>query len=147
MTGLLRIATGLGVGLTVAGLGSPALAAVCDVNPQGVNFGNYDPLSIAALDGVGNVNVACDEVVPVTVSFSQGQGSFAQRRMTAGADWLGYNLYTDASRSLIWGDGVSGSTVSATDDNVDLPVYGRIPAQQYIAGGAYLDSITVTVTY
>ncbi len=147
MIGFWRIAAGLGFGLGMAGAGSPAFAAVCDINPQGVSFNNYDPLESSDLDGVGNVNIRCDVVTPFSVSFGQGQGAFAQRRMVAGADWLGYNLYTDASRSIIWGDGVSGSTVSATGDNVDLPIYGRIPAGQNVAAGLYSDSITVTVTY
>ena len=147
MIGSRQIATGLGVGLSIAAIASPASAAICDVNPQGVSFGNYDPLSATALDGVGNINVTCNEVVPFSVSFDQGQGSYAERRLIAGADWLGYNLYINASRAVVWGDGVTGSTVDATGNNVDLPVYGRIPAQQNIPAGVYLGSITVTVTY
>ena len=32
---------------------SSAAAAACNVSPQGVSFGNYDPLGGSAVDGVG----------------------------------------------------------------------------------------------
>ena len=127
---------------------APAAAAVCTVTPQGVSFGNYDPLSASALDGAGNINVTCDTLVPFTVSLSTGSsGTFDERRMTAGAAYLGYNLYIDSVRTIVWGDGVTTSNVSSTGTNVDLPVYGRMPALQNVGTNTYSDTITVTVVY
>lgn len=127
---------------------SPAHAVVCSVSPQSVSFGNYDPLNPAALDGVGNINVSCDASTSFTISLSAGSGTYTSRKMMSGTEPMAYNLYTDASRLLIWGDGTgSTSTVSTTAASGDYTVYGRIPDRQNIPAGTYTDSITVTVTY
>ncbi len=122
-----------------------AAAGACNVSPQGVNFGNYDPLGQSALDGVGNVNVSCYAPTSFTVSLGTGNGSIADRRMTGAPSQLAYNLYKDASRLLVWGDG--GGGVSSSGTNVDLTVYGRIPGAQNVRADAYADSVTVTVAF
>lgn len=145
MNRLCRIGAGLALGLTAA---APAGAVVCTVTPQAVSFGSYDPLSSSALDGAGNINVSCDTLVPFTVSLSTGSsGSFAERRMTAGADYLAYNLYSNVLRTVVWGDGVTAGNVTGNGTNVDLPVYGRMPALQNVPAKSYADTITVTVTF
>lgn len=137
----------IGAALAAGSLAAPA-AAVCTVTPQGVSFGSYDPLSSSAHDGAGNINVTCDTLSTFTVSLSTGSsGTFTQRQMTAGAAFLGYNLYTDLMRTTVWGDGVTTSNVTSTGTNVDLPVYGRMPALQNVEANAYADTITVTVVY
>jgi spore coat protein U-like protein len=113
-----------------------------------VNFGVYDTLSPSAVDGVGNLAVGCDAPVSLTISLGPGTGTYSERAMAAGAQTLGYNLYTDASRAMIWGDGGSGTeTVSMTAASADIPVYGRIPARQNVAPGGFADTIVVTITY
>lgn len=130
------------------GIAAPASAVTCTVTPQGVAFGSYDTLSASPTDGTGNINVSCDASISFTVSLSTGSGTYTQRIMSGGANQLGYNLYTDASRTTVWGDGLGGtSNVSATGSNVDLSVYGRIPAQQNVPANAYSDTVTVTVAY
>ena len=124
---------------------STAAGAACNVAPQSVSFGNYDPLSPSALDGVGNVNVTCDVQTSFTVSLGTGNGTVQDRRMTGGAAQLAYNLYKDASRVIIWGDGAGGVSSNAT--NVDLPVYGRIPGGQNVPANIYVDSVMVTVSF
>lgn len=125
----------------------PALAATCNVTPQSVSFGPYDPLGGAPTDGVGNIAVHCDASVAVTVAIGPGGGTFDDRKMTGATD-LHYNLYTDASRLSAWGDGTGGGgTVSASGQDIELPVYGRIPGRQNVRAGAYSDTLVVTVTY
>jgi spore coat protein U-like protein len=127
-------------------LGVPtAAAAGCNVSPQGVSFGDYDPLGHSAVDGVGNVNVTCDEQTSFTVSLGAGNGTVADRRMTGAPSELTYNLYKDVSRLLVWGDG--GGGVSSNGTNVDLTVYGRIPGAQNVRPDVYADSVTVTVAF
>lgn len=125
----------------------PVSAAACTVNPQAVSFGSYDSLSPIPLDGVGNIHVNCDVSVSLTVTLGPGAGTYNQRHMSAGADSLDYNLFTDASRTVIWGDGIAGNSVSVTSDNVDLPVYGRVTARQNVPANSYTDSVTVTISY
>lgn len=134
--------------LAASAAAAPVSAATCNVSPQGVSFGGYDTLSSSALDGVGNIAVSCDASASFTVSLSAGNGTYSGRAMSSGAEALSYNLYTDASRLIVWGDG-SGSTgtVSTTAAAAEIPVYGRIPARQNVPAGSYADTIVVTVTY
>lgn len=129
-------------------LAAPALAADCTVNASGVAFGNYDVFSPAALNGAGTVSVTCSPAISYSVGLSTGNGSYSQRLLLSGSATLDYNLYTDASRSVVWGDGTSGtSTVGGNGESVDHTVYGRIPAQQNVTTGSYGDTIIVTVTF
>lgn len=128
---------------------APAAAATCTVNPQSVNFGGYDTLSVSALDSVGAIRVVCDGLAAFTVGLGNG-GSSAQRRLTAGANSLNYNLYSDSTRLLLWADGAGSAQAGQTGlagGTVNLNVYGRIPARQNVPAGAYADSVTVTVTF
>jgi spore coat protein U-like protein len=124
--------------------------AACTLGTQPVAFGGYNPINGSAVDSVGYVNVNCDGGTPYTIKLSAGGGTFASRRMANGGYILDYNLYTDPNRMVVWGDGISGVTVSGsgTGSTVDHPVYGRIPGGQtgaYI--GSYSDTITVTLSF
>jgi spore coat protein U-like protein len=133
---------------TLAGGSTQAAAESCNVSPLGVNFGTYDSLSPTPLEGVGNVAVECDAAVSFTISLSTGNGTYDDRRMTGPASELSYNLYSDASRLGVWGDGTGGSAiVSITASTADIPVYGRIPAHQNVPAATYADIIMVTITY
>jgi spore coat protein U-like protein len=70
---------------------------------------------------------------------------------TQGGTELLYNLYTNAARSVIWGDGVTGASVPlrvGRNGRVESrTVYARIPPRQPAAPGSYLDTVVVTFTY
>lgn len=127
--------------------GAPTMAAGCTASSAGVAFGSYDTLSDAPLDGAGTISINCDVSTSFTVALSSGSGSSEERQMAAGTSQLSYNLYTDATRVVVWGDGVSGSTVSATGDAVNLTVYGRVPPLQNVVADVYSDTITITVSF
>lgn len=136
---------GLGLASSIA---TPADAVTCSISPQSVNFGNYDTLSGQQLDGVGTISVNCDATATFTISLSSGAGSFNARQLSSGSNSLGYNLYTDASRLSVWGDGTgSTTTVSESATSGNFTVYGRIPADQNVPAGTYSDTVTVTITY
>jgi spore coat protein U-like protein len=78
--------------------------------------------------------------------------------MASGPARLNYNLFQDATRSLIWGNGLSGTRVATAGFTVgpgvgngtrsaSFPVYGRVAPQQLVQTGAYSDTIVVTVTF
>lgn len=134
--------------LGLAGASAPAEALSCTVTPQMVPFGSYDTLAPAPVEGVGTIRIACDADAAFTVALGAGSGSYAAREMRSDTDILNYNLYTDAARLVVWGDGVNGgSTVSASGTSVDLSVYGRIPSRQNVSAGSYSDVVVVTVTF
>ena len=64
--------------------------------------------------------------------------------------------HLDAARAQVWGDGTNSTgTVAGTTSFVwfqtsktaNHTVYGRVPAQQNAASGAYTDTIVVTITF
>jgi spore coat protein U-like protein len=127
---------------------STALAATCTVSSSGVSFGNYDPLSGADTDSAGTIRLRCDESVSATIALSPGSGSITTRTMSNGSSQLAYNLYTNAQRIVVWGDGTGGSdTVTVQGDTVDYPVYGVVASRQRVTVGSYTDTITLTVSY
>ncbi len=67
------------------------------------------------------------------------------------SDALNYNLYLDAARTSIWGDGTGGTalfTVAIPSGKaVNVTIFGRIPAGQDVAAGSYSDSIVVTIQF
>ena len=127
---------------------APALWAECTVSAQSVVFGNYDVFSVQSLDGAGNISVNCSPGASYTLGLSTGGGSYSQRELAGGAQILYYNLYTSASRSVVWGDGSGGTaTVSGSGESANHTVYGRIPAGQNLPVGSYGDTIIVTVTF
>lgn len=137
---------------------APLSFCSCTVTATGVNFGNYNVVNSANTDSTGSVRVRCTLLVAVagsfTIDLSTGSsGSYAQRNLRNGSSVLTYNLYTDAARSQILGNGSSGSSritrnfsaLIGVDQTVT--VYGRIRAGQNVPAGSYSDTIIVTVTY
>lgn len=134
--------------ITAALVAVPSHAATCNLSTQGVNFGSYDFLSSQNLDGVGHVVVTCDASTSYTIGLSPGSGSYTARLMTNSPHQLAYNLYTDATQTVVWGDGSSGTAVvDGTGTDVDHTVYGSVPAGQNPYVGSYSDIITVTLTF
>jgi spore coat protein U-like protein len=130
-----------------------ARAATCTVSATPVAFGVYPPFSGAPTTSTGTTTVHCVAgAANVVIALSTGGGgSYANRRMISGASNLTYQLYSDAARTMIWGDGTAGTvTVSvhvANNGTKNNTVYGRIAPLQGVRPGAYTDTITVTVTY
>ena len=104
------------------------------------------------VDSTGSVSIACGALVRnITVSLSRGQnGTFSPRAMAKGGEDLNYNLYQDAGRTNIWGDGTSGTTVFSIANpanNTTRTIYGRVPFAQDVSAGAYTDTITATINF
>lgn len=124
-----------------------------------VNFGVYDPFALAALDATGQLQFVCigggggSNNRPITIQISQGNSnSFTPRQMSSGRDRLNYNLYLDSGRSIIWGDNSGGTKqygpfIPANNVVNTIPIYGRIPAQQWVSPGTYSDSLQVTIQF
>lgn len=143
---------------------APCLAhaiASCSVSATSVSFGTYNPLSASHTNSTGTVTVSCSLIgilsllVSYNINLSKGgSATFNPRRMTSGANTLNYNLYTNSTRTTIWGDNTSGTSRISDGYLLGLgttvrnyTVYGRVPALQNVAAGAYADTITVTVNY
>jgi spore coat protein U-like protein len=137
----------LWAGWSALGAGT-AHGASCTFGLVSVAFGNYDTLTNTSLDGAGSITVTCDTTDSYTVALSSGHGTLLSRQLQSGENVLYYNLYTDALRSMVWGDGTSGtSLVSGSATSATYSIYGLVPGGQNVAAGTYGDTITVTLSF
>lgn len=154
---LLRLILWL-AGLFVAAPAGACTLCSCTASTSAISFGSYNPVAAAPRDATTQVTVDCTGAVAllgvVQVQASAGgSGNVLQRRMAFGSNSLNYNLFVDAARTLILGDGVGGTSTIATPLNgllsfsTSAPVYARVPAGQWVASGIYTDTIIVTVQY
>jgi spore coat protein U-like protein len=135
----------------------------CSVSASGPVFGTYNQLSGTPAYANGQVQATCTllsggaQKVNLAFSYSTGaSGRYALRSMLSGTNNLSYNLFYDAAYTQICGDGTGGSqTMNASllvnpghpTQSATSTIYGRIPASQDVAAGAYADTIVVTITY
>ena len=153
--GLLGLSTsGWAATATTSFTVSGTVVPTCSVSAEALSFGGAIPNPINSnVDAQSNITATCSSGAAYTVALSAGNGAgatFAQRRLTSGPNTLNYSLYTDASRSIVWGDGTGGSSVfngSGSGAAQAIPVYGRIPSPQSVPTGAYSDTIVVTLTF
>lgn len=131
------------------------VVANCDIDVPGtLDFGNYDPAVVNAaadLDGQTDIDVRCTKNSPnVWIGLDEGANDNAgQRRMTDGSEFLDYDLYQDAGRSVAWGnlvgDGQSYSPL--TSSWTTLTVFGRVPQAQDVGVGVYNDTVVATINF
>ena len=142
----------------LAGAGVAAGSGKCSfVSVSGPAFGTYDVFAPAPLDSTGTIGFQCNPGTGagnIEVSLSAGgSGGFVSRAMSSGSDTLSYNLFLDAAKTQIWGDGTGGSSMLTTSltgggwTTITQTIYGRIPGGQDVTAGTYLDTITVTMNW
>lgn len=148
----------------VTAAGCAHAAVTCYIKQSGtVAFTSYDMSATAPNDAALSVVVGCDRdsgpadvSVELAVGPSSVSGMTATRRLrqVGGAGYLlNYNLYRNSGRSLVWGNTSGLDTVVQTIANVPnkgsatttFTIYGRIPIQQDVAAGSYIDSVQITV--
>jgi spore coat protein U-like protein len=108
--------------------------------------------------GLGTLVVTCrgktGESVHFHLRMTPGSGSYRQRVMQSGNEKLIYNLYLDASRSQVWGDGSASTREFA--DTVRLPgpvysrlypVYARILSSAAVEPKSYVDTVVIELDY
>jgi len=132
---------------------SVALGAACSITASDINFGTAGGLG-TTLDTTGLLQAACSLNTPYTIAMDGGTtaANIAARKLAlggAGAGIISYQLYRDSARTLVWGNGTTGTVQAGTGTGTtqSLPVYARIPSQATPAPGTYEDTITVTLTY
>jgi spore coat protein U-like protein len=124
--------------------------ATCLVSATPMAFGTYTG---AVANSTSAVSVTCSNTTPYNVGLSAGTATGATvttRKMTGpGSALLSYSLFSNAGMTTNWGNTVGTDTVTGTGNGTaqSLNVYGQVAAGQYLAPGAYTDTITATVTY
>jgi spore coat protein U-like protein len=140
-----------------AALGVTATAeAACTISTTAVSFGAYNVFTTSPDDATGQITYRCTPPRPLLVQIHLDKGgaaTFNPRQMRLGAsDLLNYNLYLDSTRATIWGDGTGGTQIYTQalplpNRNINVPVYGRIPALQDVRAGTYTNSVTATIFF
>lgn len=128
--------------------------ASCTISATAVSFGNYDVFNASSLDSTGLITYRCNAAAAnITIALSTGaSSSYSPRQMFKGAEVLGYNLYRNAARTTIWGDGTGGTSVyfranPPNNSNVNLTVFGRVPAGQDVSAGTFSDTVTAVINF
>ena len=149
--------------ILAAAVASAALAAgpahadihcsIGSVSP--VTFPVYDVFRGMPTDAQGSVTYSCKGVGQntVTIDLTAGRaGQFNPRQMRASSEALAYNLFLDAGRGTIWGDGGGGTArygpfQPPNNTPVVVPIFGRIPPGQNATPHTYTDSVTLTLNF
>lgn len=136
---------------------NPAHAINCRVTVVALNFGVYMPMATAHIDVNGQVGVRCQaQPGSFTVTIGPGvSGDQLSRTLSAGgSDVIYYNMYRNAARTEIWGDGTPPTfVVSGVRNSAGRPtfynytVYGRMFSGQSPNPGVYTDNVLVTVLF
>lgn len=142
--------------LAAGALGAATTAeAACTISTTAVNFGTYNVFSASPDNATGQVTYRCTAPRPplVTIQLDKGGApTFNPREMRMGSEILNYNLYRDAARTTIWGDGTGGSQTYTrsnppVNQNINVNVFGRIPAGQDVSAGSYSATVTATIFF
>jgi spore coat protein U-like protein len=132
----------------------------CLISATQLAFGPYQPRAAnatAPLNGQSQITVTCTNGGTWVVGLDQGQfpsATVTTRQMTglgtASGSSLQYSLFSDAARTINWGNTVGVDTVSGVGSGGPqiVIVYGQVPAGQTSAiAGGYQDTITATITF
>jgi len=150
---LLRVTIGAAIwllGTTSAWAQSPS----CTISVTSVAFGNYNVFTTTADDSTGTITYRCNSsAMNISISLSDGSSStYSPRTLRKGSEVLQYNLYRNAARTTIWGNGTGGTSVYTSanppnNSNVSVTIYGRIPAQQDVSAGSYSDTVSAVINF
>ena len=129
---------------------SATVQATCSVTTAPLAFGAYTGATLA---GTTTVSVTCTNTTPYSIGLNPGVSSAATvttRKMTGpAAALINYGLYSDVAHAVNWGNTPTTDTVAGTGTGsaVVATVYGQMLAGQFVAPGAYTDTVTATITY
>jgi spore coat protein U-like protein len=130
--------------------------SVCTIDTRPVTFGEYDSFDPGPRDTQGAVIYVCvrslRDSLPIRIEMSRGRASSFNRAMFKNTEQLNYNLYLDATRRTVWGNGSEGTEYYSESNApnkkpVVVPVYGRIYPLQDVDGGEYSDVIEVKILF
>ncbi len=132
---------------------SITIAESCEITATPIGFGEV--VRGDASTATGTLTVNCSDGTPYAVTLDGGLHldgttiTATSRRMANGSVYVPYGLYSDSSRTIVWGnDAASQVAGEGTGDGQDLLVYADVSADATnVARALYVDTVTATVTY
>jgi spore coat protein U-like protein len=148
------LATAL-LGTLIGGVATADQVANMTVSANVVAACQLTSIPTIAFGAQGNISWVCTNGFSSEIRLDGGNtGDINGRRMSDGASGtLAYQLYTDASRTTVFGDGTTQNDVPVTGIGYATPqnvtVYGRVlQADAALAtAGAYTDTVDVTIVF
>lgn len=133
---------------------SATVVAACSIAAGNLAFGNYNPVTGAAVPATSSIDVTCTNASPYSIGLSAGNGDGAtvsNRLMTvaAGTATLAYGLFIDAAFEENWGTDLADRKLgTGTGASQVHTVYGQVNAGQSSAiAGVYSDTVTASVYF
>ena len=112
------------------------------------NLAFGDVLFDADTDQDTTIDVFCNTATGTLTLDGGTNGALAGRLMSDGTNTLPYQLYTDAARTTVFGDGTGGTDTVSVTGSQTVTVYGRVTqsdAQAATPSAGYTDDVTVTI--
>ena len=124
-------------------------------NPTNVVFGTYSVFGSGSLAATSTYTARCTPHTNGVVSFTSGANSatYFPRYMANGGNLIGYNLYQNAARTIVLGDGTAGTTsvdlVNGTPQQKEFTetIYAATPLGTNVPPGTYVDTVTAVLSW
>lgn len=131
-----------------------ASADGCNFNIPPLNFGVYSFIQKSPNDSSNNLKIECQNSTVVSVQIGAGQSGVMLNRymVDAKGNQLKYNLYVDAGRQGVLGDGNDGSSYFnglnvGVGQHPNMTIYGRLFPNQSIPAGNYSDNLVLNISF
>jgi spore coat protein U-like protein len=123
--------------------------ATCTISATALNFGVYTGTQ---LDATSTVTIICTNTTPWYVNLNNGMQyscCWTNNMISSASAKLNYELFQDIARTQPWQNtvNVDGESGTGSGSGQTLTVYSRVFKGQYVAPGAYSDTVIATVTY
>jgi spore coat protein U-like protein len=133
---------------------APRRSESCRLNTRPLNFGSYEDGSTESVLTTATIDLVCRGIgetshAIVTAGPSANTGTYQDRQLANGESRLRYQVYINASRTIVWGDGTQDTQpviAPAPATNRSFTVYGGIFNGQSGEVGRYSDVLRITVT-
>lgn len=130
-----------------------SVADACTIGDALLAFGAYNPVAAGALTQTTTFAVQCTNLTAYNITLNGGgsgvtTGNVRTMRLTPAGTTAGltYELFSDSGLTAPLGVGVQlpGTGNGAVQS---VSIYGRIPANQFVAIGSYSDSVIATINF
>lgn len=133
---------------------SADVIANCTISVSDINFGNYDPIvanKTTPLDVTHPISTTCTIGSSPTIRIDAGLNApsptGANRRLSDGTNYLTYVLREGSFTGTTWDIDADINAGTATGLAVSKNIYARLPADQNVPVGSYVDTVQVTVHF
>lgn len=133
---------------------SATVDSSCQIATTNLSFADYSPLGANATipdDATATVTITCTLGTSGQILIGHGTNwTGSQMRMlnAVASTYLPYTVYQDNAHTVVW-DGITGMTIPPAPDTTPrtYTAYGRVPAGQTVASGAYSDTVSISISF